>query len=141
MSRYCSLVVLLTLALLHGTAMAQVKVRAAYGTPSLSQVVFPLGVQSGMFNRHGLSVESVYIAGRSISALLGGDVQFGFTGGPQTILARLSGADLIIIDDRLNRSHRDVGVIRIDPKQRLIATCSRKTARSKTRRGRKAFST
>ena len=102
MLRYCSLVVLLTLALLHGAAMAQVKVRAAYGTPSLSQVVFPLGVQSGMFNRYGLSMESVYIAGRSISALLGGDVQFGFTGGPQTILARLSGADLIVIGG-LNR--------------------------------------
>jgi ABC-type nitrate/sulfonate/bicarbonate transport system substrate-binding protein len=100
MSRYCSLVILL--ALLDGAAMAQVKVRAAYGTPSLSQVVFPLGVQSGMFNRHGLSMESVYIAGRSISALLGGDVQFGFTGGPQTILARLSGADLIVIGG-LNR--------------------------------------
>jgi ABC-type nitrate/sulfonate/bicarbonate transport system substrate-binding protein len=100
MLRYCSLVILL--ALLHGAAMAQVKVRAAYGTPSLSQVVFPLGVQSGMFNRHGLSMESVYIAGRSISALLGGDVQFGFTGGPQTILARLSGADLIVIGG-LNR--------------------------------------
>ena len=102
MSRCCSLGVLLTLAFSHGEAMAQVKVRAAYGTPSLSQVVFPLGVQSGMFNRHGLSMESVYIAGRSISALLGGDVQFGFTGGPQTILARLSGADLIIIGG-LNR--------------------------------------
>ena len=102
MLRYCSLVVLLTLALLHGAVMAQVKVRAAYGTPSLSQVVFPLGVQSGMFNRYGLSMESVYIAGRSISALLGGDVQFGFTGGPQTILARLSGADLIVIGG-LNR--------------------------------------
>jgi len=100
MLRYCSLVILL--ALLDGAAMAQVKVRAAYGTPSLSQVVFPLGVQSGMFNRHGLSMESVYIAGRSISALLGGDVQFGFTGGPQTILARLSGADLIVIGG-LNR--------------------------------------
>jgi hypothetical protein len=43
MSRYCSLVVLLTLAFSHGAAIAQVKVRAAYGTPSLSQVVFPLG--------------------------------------------------------------------------------------------------
>jgi ABC-type nitrate/sulfonate/bicarbonate transport system substrate-binding protein len=75
----------------------QIKVRGAYGTPSLSQVVFPLGVQAGMFERQGLNMESVYIAGRSINILLSGDVQFGFTGGPQVILARISGADLITI--------------------------------------------
>ena len=33
------------------SGFAQVKIRAAYGTPSLSQVVFPLGVQAGMFER------------------------------------------------------------------------------------------
>jgi ABC-type nitrate/sulfonate/bicarbonate transport system substrate-binding protein len=78
-------------------AFTQTKIRASYGTPSLSQVVFPLGVHSGMFERNGLSVEPLYIAGRSINLLLSGDVQFGFTGGPQTVLARISGADLITI--------------------------------------------
>ena len=43
------------------------------------------------------TVEPLYIAGRSINLLLSGDVQFGFTGGPQTIHARISGADLITI--------------------------------------------
>ena len=41
-------------------------------------------------------MEPVYIAGRSINILLSGDVQFGFTGGPQVSCA-LSGADLITI--------------------------------------------
>lgn len=82
---------------LLSSALAQTKIRAAYGTPSLSQVVFPLGVHSGMFERNGLLVEPLYIAGRSINLLISGDVQFGFTGGPQTVLARLSGADLITI--------------------------------------------
>lgn len=50
-----------------------------------------------MFSRQGLTVEPLYIAGRSINLLLSGDVQFGFTGGPQTVLARISGADLITI--------------------------------------------
>jgi ABC-type nitrate/sulfonate/bicarbonate transport system substrate-binding protein len=81
---------------------AQVKIKASYGSPSLTQVIFPLGVQAGIFQRNGLSAEAVYIAGRSISALLGGDVQFGFVGGPQTIQARISGADLIVIGG-LNR--------------------------------------
>jgi ABC-type nitrate/sulfonate/bicarbonate transport system substrate-binding protein len=82
---------------LSSLALSQIKVRGAYGTPSLSQVVFPLGVQTGMFERQGLNMESVYIAGRSINILLSGDVQFGFTGGPQVVLARVSGADLVTI--------------------------------------------
>ncbi len=92
-----SIIVLMLVLMLPGSGHGQIKVRAAYGTPSLSQVVFPLGVQAGMFERHGLNMESVYIAGRSINILLSGDVQFGFTGGPQTVLARISGADLITI--------------------------------------------
>lgn len=82
---------------LPNLGFGQIKVRGAYGTPSLSQVVFPLGVQAGMFERQGLSMEPLYIAGRSINILLSGDVQFGFTGGPQVVLARISGADLITI--------------------------------------------
>jgi ABC-type nitrate/sulfonate/bicarbonate transport system substrate-binding protein len=90
-------IVFLIVLLLPVSGFSQIKVRAAYGTPSLSQVVFPLGVQAGMFGRHGITVEPLYIAGRSINLLLSGDVQFGFTGGPQTVHARLSGADLTTI--------------------------------------------
>jgi ABC-type nitrate/sulfonate/bicarbonate transport system substrate-binding protein len=102
MLRYYSSVAVLMLTFLHGVGLAQIKVKASYGSPSLTQVIFPLGVQAGVFQRNGLTVEAVYIAGRSISALLGGDVQFGFVGGPQTIQARISGADLIVIGG-LNR--------------------------------------
>ena len=90
-------VVLILMISLPGLGLGQTRIRAAYGTPSLSQVVFPLGVHAGMFERNGLSVEPLYIAGRSINLLLSGDVQFGFTGGPQVVLARISGADLITI--------------------------------------------
>ena len=94
--------VLILVLILPLSAVAQTKIKASYGSPSLTQVIFPLGVQAGIFQRNGLSVEAVYIAGRSISALLGGDVQFGFVGGPQTIQARISGADLVVIGG-LNR--------------------------------------
>lgn len=90
-------IVLILLLSFSDLGFGQTRIRAAYGTPSLSQVVFPLGVHAGMFERNGLSVEPLYIAGRSVNLLLSGDVQFGFTGGPQTVLARLSGADLITI--------------------------------------------
>ena len=102
MSLFCAGILLLIAVALPGAADAQIKIKASYGSPSLTQVIFPLGVQAGVFQRNGLSVEAVYIAGRSISALLGGDVQFGFVGGPQTIQARISGADLIVIGG-LNR--------------------------------------
>jgi ABC-type nitrate/sulfonate/bicarbonate transport system substrate-binding protein len=102
MLRYCSWVVVLLLTFLRGVGLAQIKVKVSYGSPSLTQVIFPLAVQAGAFQRNGLTVEAVYIAGRSISALLGGDVQFAFVGGPQTIQARISGADLIVIGG-LNR--------------------------------------
>ncbi|HWH76070.1 MAG TPA: ABC transporter substrate-binding protein [Candidatus Binatus sp.] len=97
MARWFSSIVLILVLLSPGVGLGQIKVRGAYGTPSLSQVVFPLGVQAGMFERQGLNMEPVYIAGRSINILLSGDVQFGFTGGPQVVHARISGADLITI--------------------------------------------
>ncbi len=78
-------------------AAAQVPVRASYGSLGLSQVILPLGVRSGIFQKNGLKIESVYIAGMSVSALIGGDVQFGFMGGPPPILARLGGMDVVII--------------------------------------------
>jgi len=90
------------LALALPVMAAAQSIKASYGSPSLTQVIFPLGVQAGIFQRNGLATEAVYIAGRSISALLGGDVQFGFVGGPQTVQARVSGADLIVIGG-LNR--------------------------------------
>jgi ABC-type nitrate/sulfonate/bicarbonate transport system substrate-binding protein len=100
MGRFIYAFIMLALALPVMAAAQNIK--ASYGSPSLTQVIFPLGVQAGIFQRNGLATEAVYIAGRSISALLGGDVQFGFVGGPQTVQARVSGADLIVIGG-LNR--------------------------------------
>jgi ABC-type nitrate/sulfonate/bicarbonate transport system substrate-binding protein len=102
MDFFCARLLIIIAVGLPEVATAQVKIKASYGSPSLTQVIFPLGVQAGVFQRNGLSVEAVYIAGRSISALPGGDVQFAFVGGPQTIQARVAGADLIVIGG-LNR--------------------------------------
>jgi NitT/TauT family transport system substrate-binding protein len=79
---------------------AQLPVRASYGSFGVSQVILPIGVRSGMFHKNGLSVEPVYIAGRSVSALVSGDVQFGLMGGPPAVLARLAGADVVMIAGR-----------------------------------------
>jgi ABC-type nitrate/sulfonate/bicarbonate transport system substrate-binding protein len=96
------LVFQIMLLLVPGTAFGQTKIKATYGAPSLSVIMIQFGAQAGTFARHGLSMEAVYIAGRSINALLAGDVQFGFIGGPQVIQARMSGADVLVIGG-LNR--------------------------------------
>jgi ABC-type nitrate/sulfonate/bicarbonate transport system substrate-binding protein len=85
------------LALLRGDGRAQSRYRASYGSLSVSQVILPLGARAGIFQKNGLSVEPIYIGGRSVSALISGDVQFGIMGGPPAILARLGGADVVMI--------------------------------------------
>jgi len=76
---------------------AQTKLRASYGSLAVSQVVLPLGVRAGIFHKNGLNLEPIYIGGRSVSALSSGDVQFGFMGGPPAILARVGGADVVML--------------------------------------------
>ncbi len=90
----------LLLILLPGHSIAQLSVRASYGSFGVSQVILPIGVSSGRFHKNGLTVEPIYIAGRSVSALLSGDVQFGLMGGPPAVLARLGGADVVMIAGR-----------------------------------------
>jgi NitT/TauT family transport system substrate-binding protein len=97
---FSSAVVLFLALVLPGSGIAQVSVRASYGSFGVSQVILPIAVRSGIFEKNGLSVEPVYIAGRSVSALVSGDVQFGLMGGPPAVLARLGGADVVMIAGR-----------------------------------------
>jgi ABC-type nitrate/sulfonate/bicarbonate transport system substrate-binding protein len=90
-------IVFFFLALLRGDGAAQTRWRASYGSLAVSQVVLPLGARAGIFQKNGLTVEPIYIGGRSVSALISGDVQFGFMGGPPAILARVGGADVVMI--------------------------------------------
>jgi NitT/TauT family transport system substrate-binding protein len=92
-----SAVLLAASGLLRDESFAQSRLRASYGSLAAAQVILPLGVRSGIFQRNGINVEAIYIAGRSVSALISGDVQFGLMGGPPAILARLSGADIVAI--------------------------------------------
>ena len=90
-------IVVLLLGLIAGNSPAQTHLRASYGSLAVSQVVLPLGVRAGIFQKNGIAIEPIYIGGRSVSALISGDVQFGFMGGPPAILARVGGADVILV--------------------------------------------
>jgi ABC-type nitrate/sulfonate/bicarbonate transport system substrate-binding protein len=81
----------------HINSFAQPRLRASYGSLAVSQVVLPLGVRAGIFQKYGLNLEPIYIGGRSVSALISGDVQFGFMGGPPAILAKVSGGDVVML--------------------------------------------
>ena len=83
--------------LCRGEASAQNRWRASYGSLSVSQVALPLGARAGLFQKNGLTIEPIYIGGRSVSALISGDVQVGIMGGPPAILARVGGADVVMI--------------------------------------------
>lgn len=96
-SAFCATLTLGILLFACQTSIAQTRLRASYGSLAVSQVVLPLGVRAGIFQKNGLHLEPIYIGGRSVSALISGDVQFGFMGGPPAILARVSGADVVML--------------------------------------------
>ena len=93
----CSMLVFIWFVVAAGEGLSQTRLRASYGSLAVSQVVLPLGVRAGIFQRNGLNLEPIYIGGRSVSALISGDVQFGFMGGPPAILARVSGGDVVML--------------------------------------------
>jgi NitT/TauT family transport system substrate-binding protein len=84
---------------------AAAPVRVAYS--AISGAMGPLWVahDMGIFNRHGLEVQLLYIGGGSVvtQALLGGDVQFVRLGANAVIQASLRGADLKMIANTINR--------------------------------------
>jgi NitT/TauT family transport system substrate-binding protein len=99
-------VVIGSFALFLGVARsAAAPVRVAYS--AISGAMGPLWVahDMGIFNRHGLEVQLLYIGGGSVvtQALLGGDVQFVRLGANAVVQASLRGADLKMIANTINR--------------------------------------
>ena len=92
----------LLLGVTHGVAAP---VRVAYS--AISGAMGPLWVahDMGIFSRHGLDVQLLYIGGGSVvtQALLGGDVQFVRLGANAVVQASLRGADLKMIANTINR--------------------------------------
>lgn len=60
----CRLTIVFLTFVLSMEAATQVSVRASYGSLGVSQVILPLGVRSGVFQKNGLKFEPVYIAWR-----------------------------------------------------------------------------
>jgi ABC-type nitrate/sulfonate/bicarbonate transport system substrate-binding protein len=105
-TRLCTLAFLALLAAsLLFTAPVQAKSYIAYiSDSSNSSVVYWIAKDVGIFKKHGLDLDTIFIDGsvRGIQSLIAGDL--GYTGavGPAVINAKLAGADVAIIQSQMN---------------------------------------
>lgn len=90
----------LVLFLRAGTVPAQLtRLKAAYPTTVGSMGVLWLTKEAGLFEKHGLSVELIYIAGSSkiVQAMLAKEIPISEIAIPAVIQANLAGADLVML--------------------------------------------
>jgi NitT/TauT family transport system substrate-binding protein len=86
-------------------AQAREKMRVALGSISVNSSVIPIGVQHGLFTKHGVDVEPIYFGGgmNSIAALTSNSVQLLAAGSTATVGARLGGIDIIMLAVQSNK--------------------------------------
>jgi NitT/TauT family transport system substrate-binding protein len=75
------------------------KLRVAYAAITSAFALPWIAKEGGIFQRHGLDVELVYIASgsRAVQTLVGGSIDVAEVGGPAGVDARMAGADTIYI--------------------------------------------
>jgi NitT/TauT family transport system substrate-binding protein len=105
--RRCLMGVAAAFLVLTAQAIAQApleKLRLAYSAIAGSQASFWIPYEAGIFRKHGLDVELLYVGGggRAAQVVQSGEVPIGtFTGGA-VVNANLAGGDLVIIASSLN---------------------------------------
>src|SRR5688572_24057868 len=88
----------------HGAEPLQ-KLRVAYAAITAAFTIPWIAKEAGIFQRHGLDVELVYIAAgsRAVQTLVGGSIDVAAIGGPAGVDARLAGADTVYVAIPVNR--------------------------------------
>ena len=84
---------------------AQAKSYIAYiSDSSNSSVVYWIAKEVGIFKKHGLDLETIFIDGsvRGIQSLIAGDLGYSGAVGPAVINANLAGAEVAIIQSQMN---------------------------------------
>lgn len=84
---------------LIGSADAQEKLRVGLGSISLQSGLVHIAKDRGLFTKHGLTVESVYIPGGStnVQVLVSGSLDLSQLSGAPGVAANLEGADLVYV--------------------------------------------
>src|SRR5574341_1644421 len=88
-----------------GSAQTWEKVRVALGSISVNTSVIPVGHQYGIFVKHGVDLEPIYMGGgmNSLAAVTSNTVQFLSAGSTATISARLGGVDIVMLTVQSNK--------------------------------------
>src|SRR3990172_11654646 len=84
---------------------AQTKLTVAYVSNSPgNQALYWVAKEAGIYKKHGLDVELIYVEGSSRAAqtLLSGDVNFATVAGSAAINAKLAGGDISILNSIMN---------------------------------------
>ncbi|HEX7226418.1 MAG TPA: ABC transporter substrate-binding protein [Candidatus Binatia bacterium] len=86
-------------------AQQREKVRVALGSISVNTSVIPVGQQAGLFTKHGIDLEPIYMGGgmNSLAAVTSNSVQFLAAGSTATISARLGGMDIVMLSVQSNQ--------------------------------------
>lgn len=79
--------------------------RVALGSISVNTAVVPVGQQAGLFAKHGIDLEPIYMGGgmNSMAAVTSNSVQFLAAGSTATISARLGGMDITMLSVQSNQ--------------------------------------
>ena len=85
-------------------AMLPDKIKIAYTALSGSQLPMYVADESGLFAKHGVDVESVYIASGTtgMASLVAGDVQFSVSTGPDAAAVHAGGAPAVLLMGWIN---------------------------------------
>lgn len=96
--------VVLTTKPIHAAEGLQ-KLRLGYAAVTAAFAIPWIAKEAGLFRRHGLDVEIVYIASgpRTIQTLIAGSVDVAALGGGASIDAKLAGADTVFVATAVNR--------------------------------------
>jgi NitT/TauT family transport system substrate-binding protein len=80
------------------------KVNISHSAISGSQAVVWVIQDAGIFRKHGLETQILFITGgpTTIASLVSGDVQFAVFAGPAAVTANLAGADVVVLMSFLN---------------------------------------
>ena len=96
---FLSLLIFVTISLGSRAPATAEPLRIVY--TAISLMYGPLWVtrEAGLFKKHNLDVELLYLSGGTLStaALVAGDVQIAFTGAANVVSANLTGADVVLL--------------------------------------------
>ncbi len=104
-NRFLSLISVLLLGLANGSPRsAGASTYIAYITDTTNSVVYWLAKDAGMYKKHGLDLENIFIDGsvRGIQSMIAGDLAYSGAVGTAVINAKLAGGDVSIIQSQMN---------------------------------------